>query len=101
MCALCECGEVKSALVHAALERGREGHEGCLHVVQGAFNQAVVVLGAKQAIFFSKVDKNGRSTGGGGVRAVFRKREKRDHRPLLFVYAINSYVKSYAYFISA
>lgn len=47
MCALRERGEVEPALIIAPVERGREGHERWLHVVQGAFHEALVILHAR------------------------------------------------------
>lgn len=44
MSALRECGEVESALVRASIQGRREGHERRLHVVQGALDEAVVIL---------------------------------------------------------
>ena len=42
--ALRECCEVKPSLVSASIQGWREGHEGRLHVVQGALDEAVVIL---------------------------------------------------------
>lgn len=44
MRALRECREVKPALVGASIQGRREGHEGRLHVVQGALDETVVIL---------------------------------------------------------
>lgn len=47
MRALSEGCEVQPSVVHPALERGREGHERRLHVVQRPLHQTVVVLRSK------------------------------------------------------
>lgn len=62
MRALRERREVKPALVSASVQRRREGHERRLHVVQGALDEAVVILNdgyAKEVGTYIRVTRDG------------------------------------------